>query len=32
MRQRAVQLGAALRAEDGLGCALAHVRRYLGPP
>jgi sterol 3beta-glucosyltransferase len=32
MRQRAQQLGAVLRAEDGLGCAVQHVRQHLGPP
>lgn len=32
MRQRAQQLGAALRAEDGLGCAVSLIRQYLGPP
>jgi sterol 3beta-glucosyltransferase len=32
LRQRAQQLGAALRAEDGLSCAVAQVRQVLGPP
>jgi UDP:flavonoid glycosyltransferase YjiC (YdhE family) len=32
MAQRAERLGSLLRAEDGLGCAVAHIRRYLGPP
>ncbi len=32
IRQRAQRLAAALRAEDGLGCALKVTREYLGPP
>lgn len=32
MRQRARHLGAALRAEDGLACAVKLLREHLGPP
>jgi sterol 3beta-glucosyltransferase len=32
MRQNAQQLGAAVRAEDGLGCAVSLIGRYLGLP
>jgi UDP:flavonoid glycosyltransferase YjiC (YdhE family) len=32
MRQRAYRLGTALRAEDGLGCAVSFIRQRLGPP
>jgi UDP:flavonoid glycosyltransferase YjiC (YdhE family) len=32
MRQRAREIGAALRAEDGLGCAVSLIRQHLGPP
>jgi hypothetical protein len=32
MRQRAKQLGAALRAEDGLACAVSLIRKHLGSP
>jgi sterol 3beta-glucosyltransferase len=32
MRQRAQSLGATLRDEDGLGCAVALIRQHLGPP
>jgi sterol 3beta-glucosyltransferase len=32
MRQRAQSLGAALRDEDGLGCAVSLIRQHLGPP
>jgi sterol 3beta-glucosyltransferase len=32
LRQRAQQLGAAIRVEDGLGCAVQVIRQQLGQP
>jgi sterol 3beta-glucosyltransferase len=32
LQQRSQQLGRAIRAEDGLGCAVKQVRQILGPP